>query len=121
MHNGQVLSACLSPYFISEFNEFQWNVVLKSALKVTGRIKLIFFKWHVEESSGNLHNIDQRGQTGGPWATSGPSPLVTRPAELFVPSYKLICFLNSEGFEKNRDSYFVCCFTYNDIAFKTLS
>jgi hypothetical protein len=58
-----------------------------------------------------MHGLGQRVQTGGPRATSGPRPLVTRPAKLFVN----LLLVNKSSFIlfrpkdlKSRDSYIVC-------------
>jgi hypothetical protein len=59
----------------------------------------------------------QRGPTGGLQATSGRRPFVTRSDNLFINlllvTRRSSIFLTRKDFKTNRDSYLICCLTYN--------
>jgi hypothetical protein len=63
------------------------------------------------------YSVGQRDPTGGPLATFGPTPLVTRLTELFVnlllvATSVFILFVLMDFRKKDRDSYLVCFVTY---------
>jgi hypothetical protein len=74
---GQV-SLCWALYFSCSFNSG-----MPSCYGVKRRT------W-IFRALGSYHVLEQRGKTGGPGVTSGPRPLVTMPAKLFVIYCKLL-------------------------------
>jgi hypothetical protein len=76
------------------------------------RWRIVFCNYSSWSDGGNHYSntLYQRGQTGGSRATSGPRPLITRPAKLFVNLLlaTISSFFLFQIILKNLDSYLVC-------------